>query len=91
MPPAIWPVLIISLIVVLSSSTSSLRRSVIMAILAPTVVTLFVWLLNMFFASDYAMGRRGLIGVTAVFVPSLLACLVAALLMTFLRRRSTQK
>lgn len=90
MPPAIWPILIISLIVVLSSSTSSLRTNVIMAVVAPTVVTLFVWLLNMFFADDYAMGRRAVLGVAFVFVPSLLACFVAALVMTFLKRRSTR-
>jgi hypothetical protein len=62
-----------------------------MAVVAPLVVTLFVWLLNMFFADDYALGWRAIVGAIVIFLPSLVACLVAALVVTLWKRRSSQE
>jgi hypothetical protein len=87
MPTATLPVILISLIVVLSSSGSSSRRAVfVLAVVAPVVVTMCVWLFNAFMLDDYALGWRYFVGCAFIVVASAAISLLAAFVITQLKR-----
>ena len=92
MPPALWIVLTVSVLIVLFGGFPSSRTATILtAVLIPLVVTGLVWLLNMFFAEDYALGWRSIFGAIVIFVPSAVACAAAALILGWWKHRKSRE
>ena len=92
MPPAFKVALVISLVVVLANCRSSSRASsFVLAVIAPFVITAFLWLLNSFMAADYAMGWSWLLGGILVFVPSAIICMAAVAIVFWWKGRSSRE